>query len=80
MRYLKKLPLFHEEMTELREQSGIYHTLNSLALNIQYKKCEKDEIAIEYQSTGKTFFIIIQGSVTVFVPEQKPQLTTSVTQ
>ena len=36
--YLKKLPLFEEEINDLREQRGIYHILSSLASKIEYLK------------------------------------------
>ncbi|CAI2364241.1 unnamed protein product [Moneuplotes crassus] len=80
MSYLKKLPLFEEDISDLNSQRGLYHTLNALALNIQYEKCEKGQIAIEYESTGKTFYIIVKGSVTVYIPDNRPNISRIVTQ
>ena len=78
MNYLKKLPLFEDEINDLKGERNLYHILNSLALNIRYQKCAKGDIVIEYESTGNTFYIIIKGSVTVFIPEKKTPMNSKV--
>lgn len=75
--YLKKLPLFNEKMDDLKEKSGLSGILNSLAQNLGYRKLDKDDTIIEYGTKGNEFYIIIQGTVSVYVPQIITSIKTS---
>jgi CRP-like cAMP-binding protein len=75
--YLKKLPLFEQKMDNLNKESGLSSIINSLAHNIGYKKLNKNDTIIEYGSNGDEFYIIVQGTVTVYVPRMVNSVKTS---
>ena len=58
------------EFFQTSNLQGSNENLLTIAKNLNYQFCKKGEVVFEIHSFGNTFYIIIEGSVSVLIPNE----------
>ena len=67
--YLKELIGLMDIVSKEKNEEFIDKTITQIAMNLQYKKIEKDKFICKYGEKGNHFYIILKGKVVFLVPK-----------
>ena len=67
--YLKELIGLMDIVSKEKNEEIVDKTISQIAMNLQYKKIEKDKFICKYGEKGNHFYIILKGKVVFLVPK-----------
>ena len=67
--YLKELIGLMDIVSKEKNEEFVDKTISQIAMNLQYKKIEKDKFICKYGEKGNHFYIILKGKVVFLVPK-----------